>query len=364
MIDTRTERERARVLLSMRRYEDAARMLAVLVAAEPDDAQTWCLLAQAELGAGRSREGLKSARRAMALEPAGSWPHRLASIALQRMGDSRAAVEAALDAARLEPHDWVSHLSVAQAAVGARDYTGEGGMSRLAIAGRAVAAARQLAPDEAEVHYFAGQVSREAGDQDAAIRHFQRALASDPAHAGALNELGRISLDRGRTGQAAEHFIQAARTAPGESVYGRNVAVAVARMEASSHRLVAWVIYLSWLLAVFALISGPAKALNWAVTVTVLVIVAAVVAAMVWMQLRRLPKQARVLFKGGYLALALGVSLSSLAIGVPASQYAVARIPIALLPVLALMIAARFGAFLILKRGAARRRAQLLRSHA
>jgi pilus assembly protein TadC len=83
----------------------------------------------------------------------------------------------------------------------------------------------------------------------------------------------------------------------------------------------------------------------------------------VWIQLRRLPRQARVLFKGGYLALALGVSLSSLAIGVPASQYAVARMPALLLPVLALMIAARFGAFLILRRGAGRRRAQLQGSH-
>jgi tetratricopeptide (TPR) repeat protein len=363
MTDTGTKRDRAQVLLSMRRYEDAARVLAAVVAAEPDSGHSWCLLAQAELGAGRPRDGLTAARRAMALEPAVAWPHRLASIALQRLGAGRAAVESALEAARLEPHDWVSHLSVAQAAVGATDYVGERGVSRLAVAERAVAAARELAPEEAEVHYLAGQVSREAGDRDAAVEHFQRTLASDPAHSGALNELGRISLERGRTGQAAERFIQAARSAPGESVYGRNVAVAVARMESSSHRLVAWVIYVSWLLAVFALI-GRATALNWAVTLTVLVIVAAVVAAIVLFQLRRLPKQARALFRGGYLALALAVSLSSLAIGVPAAEYAVARMPVALLPVLALMIAARFGAFLILRRGAARRRAQLLGSHA
>jgi tetratricopeptide (TPR) repeat protein len=352
------------VLLSMRRYEDAARMLAVLVATEPDSGQSWCLLAQAELGAGRPREGLAAARQAIALEPAVAWPHRLASIALQRLGDGRGALESALEAVRLEPDNWLSHLSVAQAAVGARDYVGDRDMSRLAVAERAVAAARELAPEEPEVHYLAGQVSREAGDCDAALEHFQRTLASDPAHAGALNELGRISLERGRTGQAAEHFIQAARTAPGESVYGRNVAVTVARMEASSHRLVAWVIYVSWLLAVVTLLGGQAIVLNWAATLTVLVITAMVVAAIVWVQSRRLPKQARVLFKGGYLALALGISLSSLAIGVPACQYAVARLPAAVLPVIAVMIAARFGAFVILKRGAARRRAQLLASPA
>jgi tetratricopeptide (TPR) repeat protein len=364
MTDTRTERERARVLLSMRRYEEAARVLAALIAADPDSGQAWCLLAQAELGAGHPREGLAAARHATALDPAAGWAHRLASIASQRLGDGRGAVESAFEAVRLEPHNWVSHLSVAQAAVGAPDYGGEPGVSRLAVAEHAIAAARELAPEEPEVHYLAGQVSRETGDRDAAIEHFQHTLASDPSHAGALNELGRISLERGHTGRAAEHFIQAAKTAPGESVYGRNVAVAVARMEASSHRLVAWVIYVSWLLAIYALIGGQATVLNWEVTLAVLVLAAGVVAVIVWTQLRRLPGQARVLFKGGYLALALGVSLSSLAVGVPASQYAVARMPAILLPVLALMIGARVGAFLILKRGAARRRAQIQGSHA
>ncbi len=245
MTDIRTERERARVLLSMRRYDEAARVLAAVVAAEPDSSHAWCMLAQAEL------------------------------------------------AVRLEPHNWVGHLSVAQAAVGAADYVGERGVSRLTVAERAVGAARELAPEEPEVHYLAGQVSREAGDSDAAVEHFRRTLASDPAHAGAMNELGRISLERGHTGQAAEHFIQASRTAPGEAVYGRNVAVAVARMEASSHRLVGWVIYGSWLLAVLAMFGGLGNALNWEVTLTALVIAAMVVAAIVWIQLRRLPKQAR-----------------------------------------------------------------------
>jgi hypothetical protein len=53
--------------------------------------------------------------------------------------------------------------------------------------------------------------------------HQERALALDPAHSGALNELGRISLHRGGHPRAASHFIQAARSAPGVSTYGRNV---------------------------------------------------------------------------------------------------------------------------------------------
>jgi tetratricopeptide (TPR) repeat protein len=355
---------------------------------------SWSLLAQAELGAGRPRACLTAARRAIALDPAAAWPHRLASAARHRLGDGIGAVASALEAARLEPHNWLSHLSVAQAAIGAPGYRGPvggvgpasgtesaGGVgpagrpgpvggadpdgppgqvseAAVALAQRAVATARELAPDEAEVDYAAGQVSRAAGDQDAAIAHFRRTLADNPAHGGALNELGRIWLDRGQTGQAAEHFIRAVRTAPGEAAYGRNVSVAVARMEASGRRLVAWVIYLSWVLMLLALAGGQAT-VNWTVTLTALVAAAATVTGVVLVQLRRLPREARVLFQGGDLALALGVCLCSLAVGVPAAQIAIARWPAAVLPVVAVMIAARLAAFRILRRGAARRRAQL-----
>src|SRR6516162_5116541 len=60
--------------------------------------------------------------------------------------------------------------------------------------------------------------------------HQERALALDPAHSGALNELGRISLHRGGHPRAASHFIQAARSAPGVSTYGRNAELSVQRV--------------------------------------------------------------------------------------------------------------------------------------
>jgi tetratricopeptide (TPR) repeat protein len=362
--DLSRQRERAGVLLSMRRYEEAVRLLADVVAAEPDSPRAWCMLAQAQLGVGRAHDGLLAARRAIALDPALGWPHRLASAALQRIGDCQAAVDSALEACRLEPHTWLSHLALAQAAINGPDYIGPDAAPRFELAGRAVAAARELAPEAAEVHFVAGQLSLKRGDKEAAAEHFRRALACDPAHGSALNELGRISLEQGNTGAAARHFIQAARTAPGERVYGHNVAIAVGRTEASIRRLVAWVIYGSWLGTILAIVSGPPTLVGWVITLTALGLVAGGVVAMVVVQLRRLPPEARALFRGGYLALALGITLGSLAIGIPAVQYAAGRDMGTLAVVVVLLVAARFAAFEVLKRGARRRQAQLMGSRA
>ena len=72
-------------------------------------------------------------------------------------------------------------------------------------------------------------VSLAQGDRKAARAHQERVLALDPAHSGALNELGRISLQRLGVARGARHFLQAARLAPRVSVYGFNLEVAVRR---------------------------------------------------------------------------------------------------------------------------------------
>jgi cytochrome c-type biogenesis protein CcmH/NrfG len=87
------------------------------------------------------------------------------------------------------------------------------------VAERAAANARRLAPDEADVHYVSGRVSFAREQWSAAQGHPQQALALNPAHSGALNELGRISLKKRDASRAADHFIQAARTAPDQPAH-------------------------------------------------------------------------------------------------------------------------------------------------
>src|SRR6516164_1710838 len=180
-------------MLDLGRYEEASSLLARVVSAEP----------------------VEAANRAAAIEPAEEWPHRLASNALMHLGNHAEALRAAAESRRLAPSYWQTHVCVAQAALAA---------SHPAVASAAAAEARRLAPDEADVHFLSGKVALAA-----ARDHQELALAIDPGHSGAMNELGRIRLRKHDTSGAIRHFISAARTTPGEQIYSRNIDVVILR---------------------------------------------------------------------------------------------------------------------------------------
>jgi tetratricopeptide (TPR) repeat protein len=127
-------------------------------------------------------------------------------------------VPAALEARRLAPHSWRSHVCLAQAAAA-------GG--QLELAAEAAEAGLAVAPDQADVHVTAGRVALSRGDVAEARLRQESALAIEPTHGGAINELGRISLQLRDPAAAAEHFMRAARTSPGNGVFGRNSELAL-----------------------------------------------------------------------------------------------------------------------------------------
>jgi tetratricopeptide (TPR) repeat protein len=218
------EISRAATMLDLRRYHEAAALLAGIVAAAPDQPRAWCLLARAQLGAGRGADAVLAARRAGALSPADDWPWRLASTALVSLGRGPEAVTAARQARQLAPGLWRSQVCLAQAAMAAGDLT---------LADEAARAALAIDPQEPDVQFTAGKVALAAGALGRAREHQQAALAMDPGHAGAVNELGRISLRERDPGTAAGYFLQAARAAPGVAIFGRNTEVALARLTVS-----------------------------------------------------------------------------------------------------------------------------------
>jgi tetratricopeptide (TPR) repeat protein len=220
MTEARTDLTKASTMLDLGRYDDASSLLARVVAADPGSSRAWCLFARAHLGAGRYQEAVDAANQAVSIDPGEEWPHRLASSALMHLGQHREALRAACEARRLAPSYWQTHVCVAQAALAA-------GHARLA--GTAAAEARRLAPDEADVHFLSGKVALARGDLAGARDHQERALAIDPAHSGSMNELGRIRLRRHDTAGAIRHFISAARAAPGEHIYSRNIDVVIVR---------------------------------------------------------------------------------------------------------------------------------------
>ena len=360
MTDAAARLGRADILLGAGRFSEAIGIIAPVVAAEPENGRAWALLAQAQLGAGQPGEGLTAASRAIALDPALAWPHRLRSIALRRTGHGPEAVAAAFEACQLEPGHWMNHFNLAQAALTATGYESPEGVSALGLAERASATARELAPNEPSVHYVCGQVSRAAGDKRAARAHFERTLALDPEHSSAINELGRLKLESGHSAAAAGHFIQAARIEPGQSVYGHNVEIAVARAERSVRTLIRWVIYGSWLVVIVAL-GMSSRGVPVRLAMLTAVAAAAALVLVAWqVQLRRMPAQARPLFQGRSMLLALAVSLGSLLLGVTAVEFGLRQSGGMLLGIVVAMLAARFAAFKILRDGAMRRHEQIV----
>jgi tetratricopeptide (TPR) repeat protein len=227
---------------------------------------------------------------------------------------------------------------VAQAALGAR---------RLDIATGAASQARSLAPNEPDVHFLSGKVSLAAGDLDAARIHQERALALDPAHSGAMNELGRIRLRRHDTRGAVRHFIRAARVSPAESVYSRNIDVVIVR---TVSRMI-YIFTLAALLLIWIPVVAHLGRFPFAIGLTVLGVLA--VASFAWMVFR-LPPEARLLvrrtLRGRRAAAALAVAVG----GVAVAFAAVALVPAdelpQILPVAVIAtIGARLGAFAILR---------------
>jgi tetratricopeptide (TPR) repeat protein len=342
-MELRQELARASAMLDVRRFEEASALLARVVSAEPESSRAWCLMARAHLGEDRYADAIAAANRAVALDPADEWPHRLASNALVHLAKYPAALQAAHQACRLAPSYWQTHVCVSQAALAAQ---------RFDVAAEAAARARGLAPNEPDVHFLSGKVSLARGDLAQAREHQERALALDPAHSGAMNELGRIRLRRHDTAGAIRHFISAARAAPDERIYSRNIDVVVLRT-------VSRTIYVFTLIAL-VLIWVPAVThvarLPFVIGLGALVLVAA--ACFAWMVLR-LPREARLLVRRTLRAPRVAAALTLAVGGVAVAFGLVALTPAGdltqVLPVaVVITVVARLAAFAAL-RGAARR---------
>ena len=338
MIELRHELARASAMLDVRRYAEASALLVRIVAAEPDSARAWCLMARAHLGADRYGDAIDAANRAVALSPSDEWPHRLASNALGHLGHQADALRAAHEARRLAPGYWQTHVCVAQAALAAR---------RLDVAAEAADRARALAPNEADVHFLAGKVSLARGRLAEARTHQERALALDPAHSGAMNELGRIRLRRHDTAGAVRHFISAARATPDERIYSRNIDVVMLRAVSRTiyvFTLIALV--LIWIPAVSHVSRVP-----FAIGLGALGFVT--VACFGWMMLR-LPREARLMLRKTLrsprvaAAVALAVGGVAVAFGVVAFTPTVG-LPQVLPVAFVITVGARMAAFAALR---------------
>lgn len=99
------DRSRVLMLLDSGQVEEAAELLGLLLAAEPEDGALWCLNGRALLGAGKLTEAMASAKKASDLLPQSPEPHLIASTILGRVDDLEGSTRAAREAVRLGPND-------------------------------------------------------------------------------------------------------------------------------------------------------------------------------------------------------------------------------------------------------------------
>lgn len=335
MTEVARDAAHASVLLDLKRYGEAVSLLVRIVAAEPADSRAWCLLAAAHLGAGRYEEAAAAASRAITLAPSDDWPYRLTSTAQRQLGHITAALAAANEACKLAPHEWRAYICLARAQLATEvDFT---------AAERAAASALRLAPFEPDTHFTAGQVAFAQERWKAARVHQERALALDPAHSGALNELGRIRARHGDLPRAARHFIQAVRSAPGVSTYAANVEVAIRRVLALTIRAAYMVSSVLLMLTMATSASRRAVGIGYTVTIA---LIAGYGAAQLW----RMPQETRLLLRTRRVALGVGVVYGAVLIAMIAAAVTPARVlPGVMLAVTVLIVASSFIERMILR---------------
>ena len=203
---------RARTLCDLGRFADAVSEAAAAIAEDPRDASAWCVMAEAQLGSERAAAALQAAEAAASLQPELEQPHRLASLALSRLGRDQEAAQAAFEATQRDPASWQAHAHLARSLAAFRNRLGE---ARWA-AERALA----LGPDQSGPHLAAGAVAVAAGRQAEATAAFCAALGADPHSAEAHSRLAEMP-DRRRADRIGSVMRRIAERLPRPAVRRR-----------------------------------------------------------------------------------------------------------------------------------------------
>ncbi|MBB4752040.1 tetratricopeptide repeat protein [Actinoplanes lobatus] len=195
-------------LAQIGRASAAVPLLRQLLAEDPGDVAALRALAHCLHQAGHHDEMLSVAEQAAALVPADPIVHRQRAMALLELRRTGAALDAATEARRLDPHDFRNDVTLAQALLAA------GGTARIVAAGAAADRARRLAPQEPIAHLVAGDALRRMADFRRARQAYRTALALDPENADTLHRLGAVDADRGRALRSSALLGDTLRAAP------------------------------------------------------------------------------------------------------------------------------------------------------
>lgn len=216
--------EQARVYADLKRFDEALRALAQVLASEPGNADAHRLRSFCLYSLGRYPEAAAAAGEALAQEPESEWALRLRAISLTSMADAakgprrkslaQDALSAANDAVRVAPDSHLGYVVQADAHLARGDTRAADGAVHKAI---------ELAPGEAQCWVTRSRVALIAQDYSAAANAARHALQLEPENFAAHNNLGAALDGQKRKREAAASFAMAARLRPTEGVVQDNI---------------------------------------------------------------------------------------------------------------------------------------------
>jgi tetratricopeptide (TPR) repeat protein len=301
---------RAQHLIRLHRSEEAAALLAQVLASDPTDVRAHRLLSQCMIELKRFKDALMEANAAIVLDPNAEWSFRLRSAALLGLGKKRAAVSAAREAVRLAPEHYVCFIQLAVAYRAAH---------RWPAAQEAAEQALRLSPESPVALNLLGVLALRGRRVSAAEAAFRKALRIDPNNANALNHRGIVARARGRRVEAHDFYGASSRADPRSAVPFRNAARV-------SNSLICEVLFgigaTCWAAAWQVGSDAPARPLLW--VPTVLFASGVLLAIWVWRKQRDQYRPALLrltLRPVGYLVAVCVASVFTVAIGVMSGGY-------------------------------------------
>ena len=210
-------RERARALVKLGRYPEAAAAARDGLASTPDDPGLVLLLAVAMCESGEAAEALPVAQQAVALRPYDARAHRTLGWVIYKLGRHGEAAQQLAYALSLDPHDPESHIMRAEACIKQAQRRRLQTRRRSDLIGEAerhAAEAVRLEPASAGGYLVHGKASLANGNGGAAAMWAQQALSVEPDHPVGHQVLGLAAQLRGDTRTAADHYVQAGKLNP------------------------------------------------------------------------------------------------------------------------------------------------------
>lgn len=198
----------ARAYADSRRWAEALKVLAPVIATRPEDADALLLVAHCRLGLGDAAGALTAADAAGAARPDSAEVAIMRSRALLALRRFRPARAAADRAVQLAPNSVRAHLQRVNVDASHRTVT--------AGARASADAALRLAPNLPAAHVAQGNVQRTRGRKKAAQECYEEALRLDPTDRAAQYNLAVLHQGIGRWPQAVKLLLGLIRADPAD----------------------------------------------------------------------------------------------------------------------------------------------------